>query len=110
MPRRYRRYDVGFREEAVKLLQSSGRPLEEVAEELGLSPNTLRYWRDKALGQGSAAQADAAQPPGRSEASLAGAAAEIGRLQRENEHLRRQRDILKKAMSILSEDPPSGMP
>lgn len=37
-------------------------------------------------------------------------AAEIRRLQRENEYLRRQREILKKAMSILSEAPPSGMP
>lgn len=110
MSRKYRRYDVGFREEALKLLQGSGRPLNEVAEELGLSANTLRYWRDKALGQGSAAQAGTAQPPGRSEAPLGGAAAEIRRLQRENEYLRRQRDILKKAMSILSEDPASGMP
>ncbi len=37
-------------------------------------------------------------------------AAEIRRLQRENEYLRRQREILKKAMSILSEVPLSGMP
>ena len=37
-------------------------------------------------------------------------AAEIRRLQRENEYLRRQREILKKAMSILSEVPQSGMP
>ena len=35
--------------------------------------------------------------------------AEIRRLQRENEYLRRQREILKKAMSILSEVPQSGM-
>jgi transposase-like protein len=36
-------------------------------------------------------------------------AAEIRRLQREVEYLRRQREILKKAVSILSEDPQSGM-
>jgi hypothetical protein len=35
---------------------------------------------------------------------------QIHRLQRENEYLRRQREILKKAMSILSEIPLSGMP
>jgi transposase-like protein len=40
---------------------------------------------------------------------VADAAAEIRRLQRENEYLRRQREILKKAMSILSEDPHRGM-
>jgi len=40
---------------------------------------------------------------------LADPAGEIRRLQREVEYLRRQREILKKAMSILSEDPQSGM-
>lgn len=40
---------------------------------------------------------------------MADAAAEIRRLQREVEYLRRQREILKKAMSILSEEPQSGM-
>ena len=35
--------------------------------------------------------------------------AEIRRLHKENEYLRRQREILKKAMSILSEDPQCGM-
>ena len=48
-------------------------------------------------------------PPSRGEAPFADPAAEIRRLQRENEYLRRQREILKKAMSILSEDPVSSM-
>ena len=109
MPRIHRIYDGGFREEAVKLLLTGGRSLKQVAAELGISTNSLRSWRDRALGKGRAAQAAAAQPPGRSEAPLADAAGEIRRLQRENEYLRRQREILKKAMSILSEDPPSGM-
>jgi transposase len=109
MPRPHRNYDSGFRQEAVNLLLSSARPLKRVATELGISANALRGWRDKALGKGRAAQAAAAQPQGRSEAPFADAAGEIRRLQRENEYLRRQREILKKAMSILSEDPPSGM-
>lgn len=109
MPRTHRNYDSGFRQEAVNLLLSSPRPLKRVAAELGISPNALRAWRDKALGKVRAAQADAVQPQGRSAAPLADAAGEIRRLQRENEYLRRQREILKKAMSILSEDPPSSM-
>jgi transposase-like protein len=109
MPRTHRTYDNGFRQEAVNLLLSSARPLKRVAAELGISANSLRSWRDLALGKGRAAQADAAKPPGRSAAPLADAAGEIRRLQRENEYLRRQREILKKAMSILSEDPPSSM-
>jgi len=108
-PKHHPRYENEFREEAVKLLLSSGRPLKRLAAELGVSANSLRSWRDKALGRGRAAEAVSAQPNGRSVASLADPAAEIRRLHRESEYLRRQREILKKAVSILSEDPQRGM-
>lgn len=109
MPKTHPTYDAAFRQSAVDLLLSSGRPLKRVAADLGMSANSLRTWRDLALGKGQGAQAPAAQPPSRSEVPFADPAAEIRRLQRENEYLRRQREILKKAMSILSEDPASGM-
>jgi transposase len=112
MPKSHPHYDNEFRQEAVNLLLSSGRPLKRVAEELGVSANSLRAWRDRALRNGRAAQAASpgdCRADGRSEAPVADAAAEIRRLQREVEYLRRQREILKKAMSILSEDPQSGM-
>ena len=41
MPRIHRNYDSGFRQEAVDLLLSSGRPLQRVAAELGVSPNQV---------------------------------------------------------------------
>lgn len=109
MPKTHPNYGRDFQKEAVNLLLSSGRPLKRVAEELGISANSLRTWRDRALGKTRAAQAASAEPKGRSEADFTDPAAEIRRLQRENEYLRRQREILKKAMSILSEDPQSGM-
>jgi transposase len=109
MPKTKPNYGIEFRQGAVDLLLSSGRPLKQVAQELGVSANALRQWRNQALGQGRAAQAVAPQAPGRSGAPLADAAGEIRRLQREVDYLRRQREILKKAMSILSEDPASGM-
>ena len=84
MPKTHPTWGSGFRQEAVNLLISSQRPLKAVAAELGVSANSLR--------------------------TLVEPAAEIRRLQRENEYLRRQREILKKAMSILSEVPLSGMP
>ena len=89
MPKPKPAYGQEFRQGAVDLLLSSGRSLKQVAEELGVSANSLREWRNRA--------------------PVADAAAEIRRLQRENEYLRRQREILKKAVSILSEDPHSGM-
>ena len=109
MPRTHRTYEKDFRQEAVNLVLSSGRPLKRIAAELGISANSLRTWRDRALGKGRAAEAASPQANGRSAAPLADAAGEIRRLQREVEYLRRQREILKKAMSILSEEPQSGM-
>ena len=52
---------------------------------------------------------DSAQIQASHKSPLIDAAGEIRRLQREVEYLRRQRDILKKAMSILSEEPASGV-
>lgn len=109
MPKTHPTYDASFRQSAVDLLLSSGRPLKRVAAELGMSANSLRAWRDLALGKGRGAPATVAPPPGRGDVAFADPAAEIRRLQREVEYLRRQREILKKAMSILSEDPTSGM-
>ncbi len=109
MPKTHAPYDEDFRREAVDLLISSGRPLREVADDLGISTSTLRAWRDKAFHRGLAAEAASAEPKGRSGVAPVDPAAEIRRLQRENEYLRRQREILKKAMSILSDDPQSGM-
>ena len=34
-----------FKREAVALLESSGRPLEHVAKDLGIQPSMLRTWR-----------------------------------------------------------------
>jgi len=92
MPQIHRHYDQNFRQEAVNLLLNSGRPHKQVAKELGVTANSPRAWRDKALGKGRAAQAASAQPDGRSGAPLADAAGEIRRLQREVEYMRRQRE------------------
>ncbi len=101
-----KKYDEEFKQNAVNLLLSSGRTHNQVARELGVGITTLRYWRNQARVKGSV--------PGTSEETkgqtpLVDPAREIRQLRQENEYLRRQREILKKAMSILSEDPLSGM-
>ena len=70
MPSTHRIYDKEFRQDAVNLLLSSGRPLKRVAAELGVTANSLRTWRDRALGKGRLTQAASAEPKGRSEAPL----------------------------------------
>ena len=112
MPTKYRTYTPQFRQDAVDLLISSGRPLKQVAEELGVTANSLRNWREKAFSNGRAAKIHPNRVSGsedRSGAPIGDLAAELRRLHKENEYLKRQREILKKALSILSEDPQSGM-
>ena len=92
-----RQFTDEFKREAVALLASSGGPLLQIAGELGISPWMLRNWRNRREGRdaGSAAALPSIPDP----------AAEISRLRRENDRLRLERDILKKAAAIFSEPP-----
>jgi transposase-like protein len=42
-----RQYTDEFKREAVGLLASSGRPLSQIAQELGIAPSRLRAWRNR---------------------------------------------------------------
>ena len=87
-----RSYTETFKREAVQLMETSGKPIAEIARDLGINDNNLYRWRGL---YGSQHQPTA-------NGSVAEMAAELKRLQRENEVLRQERDILKKAMSIVS--------
>ena len=102
-------YTEEFRRDAVELLQSSGRPATQVARELGVNVNSLHAWRNRILGQSGGESFGAVGDKGRAGASAEELMAEIKKLERENGYLRRQREILKKAASILGEDPQLGM-
>ncbi|MEL7046875.1 MAG: transposase [Pseudomonadota bacterium] len=98
-------YDEEFRRNAVDLYVSSGKPQAQVARELGISTGSLRSWTDRLLdqsGDGKSGAEVAAETAGMSGEQIA---AELRRLRKENEYLKRQRDILKKAALILGEDP-----
>lgn len=98
-----RQFTDEFKTEAVALLASSGRPLVQIAAELGISPSMLRNWRNRGRGRnaGSALHPVPASAPH----SVPDPTAEISRLRRENDRLRMERDILKKAVAIFSEPP-----
>lgn len=94
MDKRERRsFPDAFKREGVALVASSGRSIGSVAKELGVRDSVLRRWVEK-LGSGGA-PASAPQPRTQVALSSADQAAEIARLQRENERLRMERDILK---------------
>jgi transposase len=84
-------YSDEFKQEAVKLVTEQGMRRSQVARDLGIDPQTLRRWL------AAAAPAAPSEP--------ASAAAEVARLRRENEQLRMERDILKKAVGIFSRMP-----
>ena len=96
-----REFTDEFKREAVVLLRDSGRPLTQIAAELGLEPSVLRRWRSLA---NQAGQAASAVRPG-AVAALSAEQAEIRRLQKELERAQMERDILKKAVGIFSSPP-----
>ena len=107
MTKMRREFTPEFKREAVALLASSGRPLMQIATELGISPSMLRTWRTVVHGgtprsrAGSKGSATSSSPM----ASPADQAAEIARLRRELDRTRMERDVLKKAIGIFAAVP-----
>ena len=97
-----REFTTEFKREAVVLLRDSGRPLTQVASELGLEPSVLRRWRSLANGAGQAA---AVVRPGGAAVAASAEQVEIRFLRRELERAQMERDILKKAVGIFSSPP-----
>ena len=89
-----RRYDEQFKDHAVKLVLSTGKPVQTIAHELGISHTCLQNWKANHLQRNETI-----------EDRLSAAQIEIDRLKRELERTTLQRDILKKSLGILSEAP-----
>ena len=96
MPSR-KTYNREFKLETLRLLKSSGKTKADLERELGLYPGQIHLW-ERAFNKegGNVEQAF----PGTGHHS--DAEAEVHRLKRENEILRQERDILKKAIAIFS--------
>ena len=94
MLRTRRRFTAEFKVEAIKLLEESGRPLQAVAEELGVHANQLRTWRNEHLAAGSA------EALARQKAE----AAELARLRRENKRLEQENEILRRAAAFFARE------
>lgn len=103
MPKTRREFSPEFKREAVALLESSGRPLMQVATEVGISPSMLRNWR--AAVRGGTARSRAATPSVSPIPSPADQSSEITRLKRELDRTRMERDVLKKVVGIFAEVP-----
>jgi transposase len=97
MKRSRKPYPDEFKQEAVRLLREQRLPRSQVARDLGVDPETLRRWAREVSPNTAGAQDPAPAP--------AVSAAELAMLRRENEQLRMERDILKKAIGIFSRMP-----
>ena len=80
---RHAHYTAEFRAEAVRLLQTSGRSLSEIARDLGIAVSTLGKW------VATHKEAELLAGPHLDTAK------ELARLRKENELLRQERDLLK---------------
>jgi transposase len=100
-----RNFTDEFKAETVALLESSDRPLSQVAQELGIEQSVLRAWRRK-LRPSGAQSSRLTTSAGNSHVATAPAItadqAEIRRLRRELDRVQMERDILKKAIGIFS--------
>lgn len=90
-----RRHTLQFKQEAVQLVVKQGLSVAEAARRLGLSANLLHNWKSK-VEQGELIQDQHTAPTA--------VEAELARLRAENERLRMERDILKKATAFFAKE------
>ena len=98
MAKKRRTYTPEFKAEAVKLVTEQGYSVAEAARSLGLHENLIRSWKRALEAHGEQAF------PG--QGKLPAVEEELRRLRVENQRLRAERDILKKATALFAREAP----
>jgi transposase len=94
VPRTRPPYPEEFRREAIEFARTSSKSQREIAEDLGISDVTLRNWVKRAE------RDEGKRPDGLSTDERE----ELHRLRRENQTLRMEREILKKAAAFFARE------
>lgn len=95
-PRKHKTFTKAFKEEAVRLLEQSGRPGAAVARELGIRRNQLYKWQEQIRAKGAEVF------PGRGRQGRQ--ETEVRQLRRELARVTEERDILKKAAAYFAKE------
>lgn len=90
-----REYTEQFKTEAVRLVCEAGKPIAQIARELGISANLLYRWR------GEERQA---RSLGTTRTALKADAEELIRLRRELDTVKKERDFLKSAAAYFARE------
>ena len=81
-------YSPEFKQEALRLIATSGKSVAQVAKDLGVNENTLHQWRRHAISDGRMPVDENETPEQK-----------IRRLERELKLVTEERDIIKKAIA-----------
>ncbi|MEX1103043.1 MAG: transposase [Dehalococcoidia bacterium] len=92
MSKERRSFSRELKQEAVRQVTEMGRPIGQVAREVGVRPEQLRTWKNQLVGTGEV------QAVRRVET----AEEELRRVKRELEVVRQERDFLKKAAAFFA--------
>ncbi len=93
---RYRKFDEDFKQGAVRLVLETGKPIAQVARELGINDGTLGNWCARARRERDGEDAPLSE----------GERAELERLRKENATLRMERDFAKKVAAWFAKEQP----
>ncbi len=94
-----RQYTQEFKKEAVEYSLTSGKTIEKVARDLGISHHNLNRWRTEYRKDGQLAF------PGHGKENLTSQEEESRRHKKELIDITQERDILKKALAIFTKKP-----
>jgi len=97
MVRRRKTFTKEFKLEAVRRLRETKRPATELAMELGIRRNQLYKWAEQLDSQGDHAFKGQGRPKKEDQSEVAG-------LRQENERLREEVEILKKAAAYFAKE------
>ena len=98
MAEKRRQFTREFKLEAVRMLTSGERKLDELARDLGVRAAILREWQKQAEGRAGLAGEDVFPGNGKQTSQ----AAEIRELRRQLEEVTQERDFLKKAAAYFA--------